>query len=104
MYLEFRSLALGDPRHVPAGIYAKQALKKLRLWKTVQKRTARASDVRKAFLMVERGVADLGSYTARMWASVETLQPSRIPTALHELFATLPPANRKHRIPSFSII
>ena len=93
VFQNFDRLALGDPRHVPAGIYAKQALKKLRLWKTVQKRTARASDVRRAFLMVERGVADLGSYTARMWASVETLQPSQkyLPRST-SLFATLPPA------------
>ena len=50
-------LATGDPAHVPAGIYASQALKKLGLWDGVERRLARTSDVRAALLLVEHGEA-----------------------------------------------
>jgi molybdate transport system substrate-binding protein len=53
-------LATGDPAHVPVGIYAEQALKKLGLWDSVQPRLARTEDVRSALLLVERGEAPAG--------------------------------------------
>lgn len=53
-------LAVGDPAHVPAGIYAEQALKKLGWWDRVAPRLARAEDVRAALLLVERGEAPAG--------------------------------------------
>jgi molybdate transport system substrate-binding protein len=53
-------LAVGDPAHVPAGIYAAQALKKLGWWDRVAPRLARAEDVRAALLLVERGEAPAG--------------------------------------------
>ena len=53
-------LAVGDPAHVPAGIYAQQALTKLGLWPAVSERLARAEDVRGALLLVERGEAPAG--------------------------------------------
>jgi molybdate transport system substrate-binding protein len=53
-------VATGDPAHVPVGIYAKQALKKLGLWDAVAPRLARTEDVRLALLLVERGEAPAG--------------------------------------------
>ena len=53
-------LAVGDPAHVPAGIYAEQALRKLGLWDAVAPRLARTEDVRGALLLVERGEAPAG--------------------------------------------
>ncbi|GBU13655.1 molybdate ABC transporter periplasmic binding protein [Enterobacterales bacterium] len=53
-------LAVGDPDHVPAGIYAKEALQKLGAWTTLEPRLARASDVRAAMALVEREEAPLG--------------------------------------------
>lgn len=53
-------IAVGDPAHVPAGIYAEQALKKLGLWAKAEPRLARADDVRSALLLVERGEAPAG--------------------------------------------
>jgi molybdate transport system substrate-binding protein len=53
-------LAVGDPGHVPAGMYAEQALKKLGLWDRVSGRLAPAQDVRAALLLVERGEAPAG--------------------------------------------
>jgi molybdate transport system substrate-binding protein len=53
-------LAVGDPAHVPVGIYAEQALKKLGLWQSVEPRLARTDDVRSGLLLVERGEAPAG--------------------------------------------
>jgi molybdate transport system substrate-binding protein len=53
-------IATGDPAHVPVGIYAEQALRKLGLWDSVSPRLARADDVRSALLLVERGEAPVG--------------------------------------------
>jgi molybdate transport system substrate-binding protein len=53
-------LATGDPAHVPVGIYAEQALRKLGWWDTVSPRLARTDDVRAALLLVERGEAPAG--------------------------------------------
>ena len=53
-------LAVGDPAHVPAGLYAKAALQHLGLWQGVAGRLAPAEDVRAALLLVERGEAPAG--------------------------------------------
>jgi molybdate transport system substrate-binding protein len=53
-------LAVGDPGHVPVGIYAEQALKKLGIWDSVSPRLARTDDVRSGLLLVERGEAPAG--------------------------------------------
>lgn len=53
-------LATGDPRHVPVGIYAEQALRALGMWEAIQPRLARTEDVRAALLLVERGEAPVG--------------------------------------------
>ena len=55
-----RRLALGDPDHVPAGIYARQALEALGLWPALENRLIRAADVRVALHLVARGEAPLG--------------------------------------------
>jgi molybdate transport system substrate-binding protein len=53
-------LSMGDPAHVPAGIYGKQALASLGVWDAVASKTAPAKDVRTALMLVERGEAPLG--------------------------------------------
>jgi molybdate transport system substrate-binding protein len=53
-------LAVGDPAHVPVGIYAEQALKKLGAWDSIAPRLARTDDVRSGLLLVERGEAPAG--------------------------------------------
>lgn len=53
-------LAVGNPAHVPAGLYAQEALTNLGVWGQVEERLARASDVRSALALVERGEAPLG--------------------------------------------
>ncbi len=53
-------LAMGDPAHVPAGIYGKQALTFLKVWSRVKAKVARAPDVRAALALVASGEAPLG--------------------------------------------
>lgn len=53
-------LAIGDPAHVPAGIYARQALQALGLWDQVADRLAQAGNVRAALALVDRGEAAAG--------------------------------------------
>lgn len=53
-------LAMGDPSHVPAGIYARQALQWMGWWEGVKDRTAPATDVRGALTLVSRGQCDVG--------------------------------------------
>ncbi len=53
-------LAVGDPAHVPVGIYARQALTWMGQWAALSPRLARAESVRAGLLLVERGEAPLG--------------------------------------------
>jgi len=52
--------AMGDPDHVPAGIYGKQALQRLGCWDAVKHRLAPMKDVRATLVLVERGETPLG--------------------------------------------
>ncbi|MBU1194435.1 MAG: molybdate ABC transporter substrate-binding protein [Proteobacteria bacterium] len=53
-------IAMGDPDHVPAGIYGRQALKFLGVWEDIQSGIVRAKDVRTALVFVERAEVPLG--------------------------------------------
>ena len=53
-------LAMGDPAHVPAGIYGKKALEALGVWKSVEPKVVRSKDVRAALALVERAEVPLG--------------------------------------------
>lgn len=53
-------LAMGDPDHVPAGIYGKAALASLGVWESVASRVARADNVRAGLALVTRGEVPLG--------------------------------------------
>lgn len=53
-------LAVGDPAHVPVGMYGKQALENLKIWDSVKDRIAPMKDVRAGLAIVERGEAPLG--------------------------------------------
>lgn len=58
--LKGERLAVGDPDHVPAGIYAKEALQKLGAWDTLSPLMARANNVRAALALVERNETPYG--------------------------------------------
>lgn len=48
-------VAMGDPSHVPAGIYARRALEQSGLWPNVSQRAVFGENVRVALTIVERG-------------------------------------------------
>ncbi|HEV8434524.1 MAG TPA: molybdate ABC transporter substrate-binding protein [Thermoanaerobaculia bacterium] len=55
-----KSIALAEPSAVPAGIYAKQYLRKLGLWPKVVGKVIPTENVRSALAAVESGNADAG--------------------------------------------
>lgn len=58
--LKGQRLAVGDPDHVPAGIYAKEALQNLGAWEQLAPVMARSNSVRAALALVERDETPYG--------------------------------------------
>lgn len=78
-------IATGDPEHVPVGIYAEQALKRLNLWDVASPRLARSEDVRAALLLVERGEAPVGIvYATDAAASSAVMIAGTFPEGSHD--------------------
>jgi molybdate transport system substrate-binding protein len=78
-------LATGDPAHVPVGIYAEQALKKLGWWDKIAPRLARTDDVRAALLLVERGEAPAGIvYATDAAVSKAVMVAGTFPASSHD--------------------
>ena len=77
-------IALGDPSHVPAGVYAKEAFVSLGWWDALADRLAPASDVRAALKLVELDEVDVGVvYATDAKASTKVSVMCTIPTTLH---------------------
>ncbi len=57
---DINHLSIGDPKAVPAGIYAKAWLEKVDLWKTLEPKIVPAENVRAALAVVESGNAEVG--------------------------------------------
>ena len=78
-------IATGDPKSVPVGIYAEQALRKLGLWDKLAPRLAPAENVRAALLLVERGEAAAGIvYATDAAASKGVAVAGRFPEGSHD--------------------
>jgi molybdate transport system substrate-binding protein len=78
-------LAVGDPAHVPAGRYAKQALTNLGVWDSVSKRLAPADSVRTALLLIERGEVPAGIvYSTDAAASTRVAVAGVFPSDSHD--------------------
>jgi molybdate transport system substrate-binding protein len=68
-------LSLADPEGVPAGIYARQALRRLDLWQSLQSKVVRSSDVRQTLFFVEQGEAEVGIVYSTDLRISEAVQP-----------------------------
>lgn len=80
-----RRLALGDPAHVPAGIYARQALQAAGLWRDNPDHYAFTDNVRAALALVARSETPFGIVYAtdtRVESAVEVV--TRIDGRLHD--------------------
>ncbi len=92
-------LAIGDPAHVPAGVYAKTALTSLGLWESVAGRTLRAANVRAALALVERGEAATGivyrsdaeAFAGRV-RTIAEIPPDSHPPVIYPLALVSPPS------------
>lgn len=80
-----RRLAMADPAHVPAGIYARQSLEHLGIWAATAPRTARTQNVRLALALVESGAAALGIvYRTDALRNPKVTVLQRIPARAHD--------------------
>lgn len=78
-------LCMGDPSHVPAGIYGQQALQSLGWWDALAKRVAGTEDVRTALAFVQRGECPLGVvYATDAAASRQVMIAGRFPASTHD--------------------
>ena len=57
---KIKNIAMGDPSHVPAGRYGKQALEKLKLWQQIASKVIPAKDVRSALAYIETEAVEAG--------------------------------------------
>ena len=77
-------LAIADPAHVPAGMYARQALLALGWWPALEARLAPAPHVRAALVYVERGECPAGIVYATDAAISDRVRvAATIPDSLH---------------------
>lgn len=82
---EFHYLAIGDPKSVPAGRYAREVLQASGLWEAVQKTLVFGSDVRQVLTFVETGNADLAIVYASDAAVAQHVKVlATIPEELHQ--------------------
>jgi molybdate transport system substrate-binding protein len=78
-------LAIGDPAHVPAGAYAREALTSLGWWAPLQDRLAPADNVRAALRLVETGVCAAGVvYATDAAASAKVVTVGTFPESSHK--------------------
>ena len=68
-------IAMGDPDHVPVGLYGKAALEQLGLWPQLRRRIARADNARAALALVARGEVPLGIIYSTDLLLVDTIKP-----------------------------
>jgi len=78
-------LSMGDPSHVPAGRYGKEALEALGTWEVVSHKVAPALDAPSAVRVVESGNCDVGlAYrTDTQGSRVEVGPALATPSAIH---------------------
>jgi len=77
-------LAMGDPKHVPAGDYAQQAIKKAGIADELKDRILPAKDVRSALMVVELGEVEMGIvYKTDALMSKKVKIVCNIPSGIH---------------------
>ncbi len=82
---EVRWIAIGDPTHVPAGIYAKQALVHMGLWKRLAGKLVPCIDARAAMAQVRTGAVEAAIvYSSDVHAASELKMVFGFPQSSHE--------------------
>lgn len=79
-----KKIAIGEPRSVPAGQYAEEVLKNLKIWQQVRPKLVLGNNVRQVLAFVESGNADAGIvYATDAKASNRVKQVATAPENLH---------------------
>lgn len=82
---EVSRIAIGDPDHVPVGIYARQALKALGFWKMLGGRVTPSGNTRSALAFVQRGAVRYGIvYRTDALAFDDVRVVAEIPATSHD--------------------
>jgi len=77
-------LAMGDPDHVPVGMYGKAALEKLGRWEDIHRHLAPAPNARAAIAFIERGETPLGIvYASDLVGRGKLREVARFPETTH---------------------
>lgn len=99
-------VAIADPAHAPAGIYARQALASVGAWEPLAGRLAPAANVRDALRLVQTGQCDTGIVYASDVISDDRVRILGVfPTHTHETIrypaaVVARPAGRRKPVPS----
>jgi molybdate transport system substrate-binding protein len=79
-----KQIAMGEPRSVPAGQYAEEILKNLKVWERVRPKLVLGNNVRQVLTFVESGNADVGIvYATDAAVSQQVQQVATAPENLH---------------------
>ena len=82
---EVRKIALADPQSVPVGVYARQALTRVKLWDSLESKIAGAANVRQSLQFVDTGAAEAGIVYATDAAAFQNVRVvAKIDPALSE--------------------
>ena len=82
--LEEFPLVLAEPSHVPAGVYAREALEHLKLWEPLQGRLAFVPNARAVTVRVARGEAPLGiTYASELRGEARLASAALLPPGSH---------------------
>jgi len=95
-----RQVAVGDPESVPAGMYARDALKRVGLWEKLQAKLVSSADVRQALAYVESGAAEAGIVYATDAALSDRVQTAfrldeHLPEPIRYVAVLLQPASKR---------
>ena len=83
--LKNERIVIADPSHVPAGVYARQALENLNVWSDIKDGTIRAANVRDALAYVARDEVSLGIvYSSDALVDNKVYKIYDLSTDLHE--------------------
>lgn len=78
------AIAIGTPETVPAGAYAKQALKKMGYWKGLEEQIVLTKDVHQVLTLVSEEAAEIGIvYSSDLHRSDEVVLLENIDRAVH---------------------
>ncbi len=69
-----KRVAIGNPQHVPAGVYARETLQSLKVWESLASKLVLAEDVRQVLHYVQIGAVDVGIVYATDAASSSAVE------------------------------